>query len=71
MSNPIPAHLAPEVEEYMRYGEYGIENETKIRLFADLLVANAVPYNLQAEVARAIDDGWLSPAGDILRYDAD
>lgn len=73
MSNPVPAHLAAQVEDLLRYSGTGDEmlTDERIRLYADLIVANAVPYNLQAEVARLIDDGWLSPAGDVLRYEDD
>lgn len=62
----MPVHLEAELAEYERYG-FEDDVDRKVRLFADLLVANAVPGKDEAAVRRAIDDGWLSPAGDVLR----
>lgn len=70
MSNPVPAHLVPEVAALER-GDFEEDTDGRIRLYADLLVANAVPFKDQADVQKAIDDGWLSPAGDVLRYDGE
>lgn len=70
MSQPVPTHLVPEVEECERYG-FDDDVDRRIRLYADLLVAGAVPARWDRDVGKAIDDGWLSPSGDVLRYDDD
>lgn len=67
MSGPVPTHLEAELAEYERYGFEG-DVDRRMRLFADLIVANAVPAKDVDAVQRAINDGWLSPSGDVLKY---
>lgn len=67
----VPTHLAAELAEYERYGADGMSTDRRMRLYADLLVAGCVPFKDKAAVDDAINDGWLSPAGDVLRYDDD
>lgn len=67
MSNPVPTHLEAELAELER-GNLDDDFDRRMTLYSDLIVANAVPAKYQPEVAKAIDDGCLSPAGDRLRF---
>lgn len=72
MSNPVPTHLESEVAELERGNLDGDDNfDRRMTLYADLIVANAVPAKYQPEIAAAIGDQALSPAGDRLKYGDD
>lgn len=62
----LPAHLEVDLAEYDR-GGFDDDFDRCMEFFSAVIRAGGGPWRLDSRINAAIDSGFLSPAGDILK----